>query len=73
MTEIVKVQVPLASNDPKAPALIYDRHQKHVTQQKLDYTILKLMGTDPKAYFEGEWHPASQRWTLNRRVKDREW
>jgi hypothetical protein len=73
MSEIVKVQIPLASNDPAALPLIYDRYREHETLQKLDHTTKKLMGTDVKAFFKAEWRHASQQWTLGNRVSDRDW
>jgi hypothetical protein len=73
MSEIVKVQIPLATNDPAALPLIYDRHREHMTQQRIDHTTKKLMGTDVKAYFQAEWRHASQQWTLGKRVRDRDW
>jgi len=73
MSEVVKVQVPLATNDPEHKALIYDRRRQHLVQQNLDYTTKKLMGDDVKAFFQAEWRESSQQWTLNKRVKDRDW
>jgi hypothetical protein len=73
MTEVVKVQIPLTTNDPKAPALIYDKHEKNVAKQSLDYGTLKALGDDVKGFFEGEWHATTGKWSLGRRVKDRKW
>ncbi len=73
MTDIVKVQVPLIANDPAGEALVYAKGRKKMVQQRLDYTTKKLMGTDLKAFFEAEYHHATGKWTIGKRVKDRDW
>jgi hypothetical protein len=73
MTDIVKVQVPLIANDPAEVALVYAKGRKKMVQQRLDYTTKKLMGTDLKAFFEAEYHHATGKWTIGKRVKDRDW
>ena len=71
MSEIVKVQVPLISNDPAEHALVYAEGRKRVVQQPLDYTTKQLMGDDSKAFFEAEFRRG--KWTIGKRVKDRDW
>jgi len=73
MTEIVKVQTPLSTNDPEHKALVYAKNKHRIVQQKLDHATQKLMGTDVKAFFQAEWREASQQWTIGKRVKDRDW
>ena len=72
MSEVVKVQIPLETNDPEFRALMYNQ-QRRMVQQKLDYTTKRLMGTDVKAFFEAEWRETKKEWTIGKRVKDREW
>jgi hypothetical protein len=73
MTDIVKVQIPLVTNDPLGHALIYAKDKKNMVQQKLDYTTRKLLGNDMKAFFEAEYRQKTRTWLIGKRVKDREW
>jgi hypothetical protein len=73
MTAIVKVQIPLATNDPgqTQKALVYAEGRRLVMQQKLDHATQSQMGNDLKAYFEAEYRHG--RWAIGHRVTDREW
>jgi hypothetical protein len=73
MSEIVKVQIPLASTDPNVKPMIYDRHRKHMTFQVLDTMTKKSLGSDVKGYFDAEWSSRKEQWQLGRRTKDRDW
>lgn len=75
MTEIVKVQIPFESNDPAqfGLALVYAKDRRRMVQQKIDQTTKVLMGDDVKAFFEAEYRASLGRWTIGRRVKDRDW
>jgi hypothetical protein len=73
MSEIVKVQIPLISNDPNVLPMIYDRHRKHMTFQPLDAMTKRYLGADVKGYFEAEWSSRNEQWQLGRRTKDRDW
>jgi hypothetical protein len=42
-----------------------------MVQQQLDYTTKQLMGKDSKAFFEAEFRRG--KWTIGKRVKDRDW
>lgn len=65
---IVKVQIPIFSNDPAAPVLIYDERRRHtVMQQQIDDNAKRLMGSDYKAFFEAEWD--GETWKLGKRVR----
>lgn len=68
---IVKVQIPLATNDPTMPALIYDARRKHLVQQQLDANTRLAMGHDYKAFFEANWD--GQQWKLVSRVGLQPW
>jgi hypothetical protein len=68
---IVKVQVPLATNDPNTPALIYDEFKTQMTQQTLDDITVRLMKNDAKAFFEAKWN--GNRWQLGKRVGWQDW
>lgn len=70
---IIKVQVPVFTNDPAMGdmALIYGFGRKRMTQQKLDQATRALMGSDAKAFFEGNYHAGC--WEIGKRVEDQDW
>lgn len=75
MTETVKVQRPISTNDPAAPWLIYDRARKHavsVPAKVIPAHVVKAMGDDYKAFFVGAWSSIVG-WGLSERVKDPGW
>jgi hypothetical protein len=69
--EIVKVQVPLITSDPRGLGLIYAKGRKNLKQQKLDDDVIKAMAGEPKAFFEAEFSGLS--WRIGKRVKDQTW
>lgn len=74
MTEVVKVQLPLASNDPAMLddlALVYDAQRKRMVRQPLDAATRIAMGRDVKAFFHAQY--CDGHWTIGRRVSDRSW
>ena len=74
-TEIVKVQRPIATNDPNIPWLVYAKGHKKTQQVRQAYITeqtKKAMGKDLKAYFNAEWNDVSG-WTIKDRVEDQEW
>jgi len=68
---IVKVQIPIVSNDPARPALVYAERHKNQVQQSLDAATVAQMGDDLKGYFEAEFK--NGRWIIGKRVADRKW
>ena len=48
---IVKLQVPLASNDPNAGALVYSRDRSFHTFIPMDEAVEEVMRGRPKAFF----------------------
>ena len=73
MTDIVKVQVPIFTNDPQAQALIYAKDGRHLVQQSLDYQTVVALNGDLKAYFHAEFIPSTGKWSIGERVQDRDW
>jgi hypothetical protein len=75
VTEIVKVQKALASNDPTLMdvALIYAKGRRCMVQQRLDFAANTAMGDDVKAFFEGDFRPSVGSWKIGKRVADRDW
>ena len=73
--EIVKVQRPIATTDPDAPWLIYDRASKHVEHRPdrmVRREIKDKMGGAYKAFFRGAWSSIVG-WGLSDRVADQDW
>jgi hypothetical protein len=73
MRAIVKVQVPLSTNDHAARALVYAKAKENMVQQQLDHATKVALGSDAKAFFEAEYRHAQGKWTIGKRVKDRNW
>ena len=74
-TEIVKVQRPIATNDPNVPWLIYANGHKKTQQVRQEYIteqVKKDMKGDLKAYFNAVWDDVLE-WYIKDRVEDREW
>jgi hypothetical protein len=72
MTQIVKVQRPIMTNDPDQPWLMYDRERKHVTEVPdaiVPAYVKTAMREDYKAYFVGAWSSIVG-WGLTERVSD---
>jgi hypothetical protein len=75
MTDIIKVQRPLMTNDESVPWLIYDKSRKR--QQQIPESVVppaavKAMGNDAKGYFEGRWSSIVG-WSIGKRVKEQDW
>lgn len=73
MTDIVKVQKPVVTNDPRQLALVYAKGRKFYVQQPLDPATDKAMGEDKKAFFEAEFIHVRNQWSIGKRVSDRDW
>ena len=73
MSEIVKVQIPIATNDPNAQPLVYNKSRSRRAFQPLDAATKRALGNDDKAYFRAEWSVAKYQWLIGDRVKDRDW
>lgn len=73
MRAIVKIQVPLATNDPQRLALIYAENRINMTQQQLSKETLEALGDDVKGYFLAEFIHTRRRWTIGKRVEDQPW
>jgi hypothetical protein len=73
MVEVVKVQLPLFSNNPKAKPLVYGYPHRHPRQQTVGKATLKAMGDDVKAYFQADWNEHQNKWIIGKRIVDRSW
>lgn len=51
---IVKVQLPLMSNETNPPCLVYDKYRKHQQFIECNDQIIAGVGTNCKAYFNAE-------------------
>jgi hypothetical protein len=71
---IVKVQVPLASNDPIAPALIYAegrRHMQTIPVHRLPKDVLAAALPTGKTYFYAQMLGGRVR--FHKQAKDQDW
>jgi hypothetical protein len=73
MIEIVKVQLPLSSNDPEQRdlALVYAEGRRCMVQQPIDAATRAAMGGDVKAFFKADYKRGT--WKIGERVDDGEW
>lgn len=69
---IVKVQRPIVTNDPAAPALVYAKGRKGMIQQRLDAATLSAMGNDFKAFFMAELSH-NGKWQIGKRIEHQTW
>lgn len=73
---IVKVQVPLYSNDPhitKTTGLVYEEDRRVLCNMELNPFVLNALNGDFKGYFEAIRHPGTNEYTIGRRVGDQPW
>lgn len=69
---ILKVQVPLASNQDNPPCLVYDESRTLMTELHIDPSGLLWLQGDPKMYVKARlWLDGTMQ--LVERVEDREW
>lgn len=73
MGTIVKVQIPMVTDDPHELVLVYAKDHANQSIQALDHATRQAMGKDYKAYFEAEFRRSIGQWFIGKRVKDREW
>lgn len=71
MTEIVKVQVPLASSGPHPLALVYPKARAPESLLRITPEITAALAGDPKGYFEAEF--IDGQWVIGRRVGEQPW
>lgn len=75
MSDIVKVQKPLSTNERVPSALIYDANksrQMFTPMHTLPPAIRAALDEHPKVYVRGHWS-ALTGWTLGRIVGDQPW
>jgi hypothetical protein len=74
VSDIVKIQRPLSTNDRGNPWLIYDKDKKHREfrpEDQVSSDVKAAMGKDPKGYFIGVWSGGG--WKIGERVKEQTW
>lgn len=73
MSEIVKVQVPLAGADVGSGRfLVYAKNRKHTVIQPIPEAAMKALGENPKGYFNATWSSIVG-WAIAERVADQSW
>lgn len=53
---IVKVQLPIAASEADAPALIYAKGRRLMSQQHVPAEVREAMKGQPKAFMRGQWN-----------------
>lgn len=72
---IVKVQRPLAGNDPTVGVLIYDKKRKHTAEQPMDARLAEDVDFMEKfkTFWFAEWNRATCSWRLNNKAPWQVW
>lgn len=70
---VLKIQVPLASNQENPPCLVYDQTRKFRTFVPLTSEIKRLLKGDPKGYFEAKIQPGTGEFEIIKRVSPQQW
>lgn len=74
-THIVKVQVPLMTNEPNPEQqyLVYGRGRYKWRQQGVSDSVKKTLGNDVKGYFEATFNHKTGKWDIYNRVGFQSW
>lgn len=69
---VVKIQIPIATNDPNPRCLIYEKGKKNMVQQFVSQKVIDAMHGDNRAFFEAELDGG--RWIImSRRLPEQFW
>ena len=68
---IVKVQLPLASNDAEPKALVYNKGRSHQFLLPITKDLKEMMGDDVKAYFDADYEEGKIE--LYKKVEPQDW
>ena len=71
MREIVKVQIFVHAKHGELPVVFAKGHKWKA--QPLDHATKIAMGDDTCAFFDAEYQHSTGRWSIGKRVEDREW
>lgn len=70
---IVKVQIPLMSNDPNVGCLVYGKGHKGSREQTITQKNFDDLKGDLKGYFEAWLNFKTNCWVIGKRVEDQDW
>lgn len=70
---IVKIQLPIVSNDPKAGALIYAQGRALSTQQGITPDVVRKMKGSLKAFFYADYNHGQARWHIKDLAPYQDW
>lgn len=74
MTEVIKIEKPLSSNDLGDPWLLYDKNRAHLEERTEGFISEKVkaaLGDASKGYFQAEW--TSEGWKIGDHVMAEDW
>lgn len=74
MPQIVKVQVPLFTNDPAMQGnkgLVYDQAKRFIREQLLPLAVISALNGEAKGYFIADWN--GRTWDIGKRTKGQDW
>lgn len=70
---IVKIQLPLVTNEPEPVALVYNKDRSFTTQIPIGEEAKKVFGDDPKQFWKVNLDHETKEVDLIKRVRDRKW
>ena len=75
---IVKIQLPVASNDPNPKALVYNEERDLEFLMPVEATLITAMGGHPKKFFDVDFIPdpqvkGAEKLVINEEVTDPGW
>lgn len=73
--EVVKVQIPIASNKPNAGCLVYNKNRSKMVEQLISVNTMRVMMDENtyKAYFYAEWNYQTSQWKIKKRAPEQPW
>ena len=70
---IVKVQLPLMSNDPQPLALVYNRSRSYDVDMIVSKALIKAMKGQPKKFWYAHYDPETNNTVLEREAPVQNW
>lgn len=70
---IVKVQLPIYTNDPDAGMLVYDYERILQRDLPVDNQVVMNMPRMQKAFFYATWNKQQRNWSIGERAPDQSW
>lgn len=70
---IVKVQLPLSTNEPEPLALVYNENRKYDVFMRITPDLIKVMEGRPKAFFHATYDKVANNTILGKEAPHQPW